>query len=119
MSVSINNTSKKRKRWTKIFPLQSFADLGCPISPSGPFRENVRLFLQEAGELEDYSVMANPIWCTFLIHEKKNLMVPFYTLEEEVYNSSHPVEEESNGKFSSSDFYFSGLVFLVFLIWFV
>ncbi|AES99203.2 PHD finger protein MALE meiocyte DEATH protein [Medicago truncatula] len=90
MSFSIIDASKKRKRWTKIFPLQSFADPGCPISPSGPFRENVRLFLQEAGELEDYTVMGNPLWCTFLIHEKKNLMVPFYALEEEVYNSSHP-----------------------------
>ncbi|PNX95928.1 PHD finger protein male meiocyte death 1-like [Trifolium pratense] len=90
MSFSTIDVCKKRKRWPKIFRLQSFADPGCPIAPSGSFRENVRLFLQEAGELEDYTVMGNPLWCTFLNHEKSNLMVPFYTLEEQVYNSSHP-----------------------------
>jgi len=106
MSFSIIDASKKRKRWTKIFPLHSFAGPGCPISPSGPFRENVRLFLREAGEFEDYEVMGNPLWCTFLIHEKKNLMVPFYALEEEVYNSSHPFCDHCRcvGSFSSSDF---------------
>ncbi|KAL5102137.1 hypothetical protein RYX36_006464 [Vicia faba] len=90
MSFSLTDGCKKRKRWPKIFRLQSFADPGCPISPSGTFRENVRLFLQEAGEPEDYSVLGNPLWSTFLIHDKSNLMAPFYTLEEEVYNSSHP-----------------------------
>jgi hypothetical protein len=63
--------------------------------------------------------MRNPLWCTFLIHEKKNLMVPFYTFEEEVYNSSHPFCDHCRcvGSFSSSYFYFLGLVFLMFLIW--
>lgn len=90
MSLSLIEISKKRKRWPKIFRLHSFADPGCPIAPSGPFRDNVRFFLQEAGKLEEYTVLGNPLWCTLLIHEKTNLMAPFYTLEEEVYNSSHP-----------------------------
>ncbi|MCI27930.1 PHD finger protein MALE MEIOCYTE DEATH 1-like [Trifolium medium] len=65
MSFSMIDVCKKRKRWPKIFRLQSFADPGCPIAPSGSFRENVRLFLQEAGELEDYTVMGNPLWFVF------------------------------------------------------
>jgi hypothetical protein len=117
MSFSTIDVCKKRKRRQKIFRLQSFADSGCPIAPSGSFRENVRLFLQEAAELEDYTVMGNPLWCTFLNHDKTNLMAPFYTLEEDVYNSSHPFCDHCRcvGSFSSSDFYFLGFVLLVIL----
>ncbi|KAK7300663.1 hypothetical protein RJT34_11511 [Clitoria ternatea] len=90
MSFSLIEACKKRKRWPKIFGLHSFGDPGCPISPSGPFRENVRFFLQEAGEVEDYDVLGNPLWCTLLIHDKTNLMAPLYTVEEHVYQCSHP-----------------------------
>ncbi|XP_027333697.1 PHD finger protein MALE MEIOCYTE DEATH 1 [Abrus precatorius] len=90
MSFSLIEACKKRKRWPKIFRLHSFGDPGCPISPTGSFRDNVRFFLQEAGELEDYDVLGNPLWCTLLIHDKTNLMAPLYTLEEHVYHSSHP-----------------------------
>ncbi|XP_061357149.1 PHD finger protein MALE MEIOCYTE DEATH 1-like [Gastrolobium bilobum] len=90
MSFSLNKACKKRKRCPKIFRFHSFADPGCPITPSGPFRDNVRFFLQEAGELEDYKVFGNPIWRTLLIHDKTKPMVPLYTIEEDVNQSSHP-----------------------------
>ncbi|TKY56679.1 PHD finger protein MALE MEIOCYTE DEATH 1 [Spatholobus suberectus] len=87
MSFALIEACKKRKRWPKFFRFNSFAD---PIAPLGSFRENVRVFLQEAGELEDYNVSGNPLWCTLLIHDKSNVMAPLYTVEEHVYHSSHP-----------------------------
>ncbi|CAJ1970876.1 unnamed protein product [Sphenostylis stenocarpa] len=90
MSFALIEACKKRKRWPKFFRFNSFGDPGIPIEPLGPFRDNVRVFLQEAGEPEDYSVSGNPLWCTLLIHDKSNVMAPLYTVEEHVYHSSHP-----------------------------
>ncbi|KAF7816318.1 PHD finger protein MALE MEIOCYTE DEATH 1 [Senna tora] len=90
MSFSLIETCRKRKRWPKVFRFHSFADPGCPINPTGPFRDNIRLFLQECGELEDYHIQGMPLWCTLLIHEKSNFMTPLYTIEDNVYHSAHP-----------------------------
>ena len=90
MSFALIEACKKRKRWPKFFRFNSFGDPGIPIVPLGTFRDNVRVFLQEAGEPEDYSVSGNPLWCTLLIHDKSNVMAPLYTVEEHVYHSSHP-----------------------------
>ncbi|XP_028784612.1 PHD finger protein MALE MEIOCYTE DEATH 1-like [Neltuma alba] len=90
MSFSLFEACRKRKRWPKVFRFHSFADPGCPISPNGPFRDNIRLFLQECGELEDFQIQGMPLWTTFLIHEKSNSMTPLYTIEEDVYHSTHP-----------------------------
>lgn len=49
---------------------------------SGPFRDNIRVFLQECAELEDYNVEGMPIWCTLLVHENRGFVVSFYTIEE-------------------------------------
>ncbi|KAK7276206.1 hypothetical protein RIF29_17342 [Crotalaria pallida] len=81
---------KKRKRCPKVFRFNSFGDPGSPFSCSGPFRENVRFFVQECGELDECTVLGNPLWCTLLVHNKSNLMAPLYTVEEDVYQSSHP-----------------------------
>ncbi|ESW13928.1 hypothetical protein PHAVU_008G238400 [Phaseolus vulgaris] len=90
MSFALIEACKKRKRWPKFFRFNSFGDPGIPIVPLGTFRDNVRVFLQEAGEPEDYSVSGNPLWCTLLIHDKSNVMAPLYTVEEHVCHSSHP-----------------------------
>ncbi|XP_071740348.1 PHD finger protein MALE MEIOCYTE DEATH 1-like [Rutidosis leptorrhynchoides] len=84
--------SRKRKlKDGKYYRLQSFLQPGCPISLSGPFRDNVRLFLRECGQLEEYNVEGMPIWCTFLVHENRGIAVPLYTIEECVKNSVHPL----------------------------
>lgn len=82
MSIPIFEACKKRKRIPKLYGLHSFADPRCPIALSGPFRDNIRVFLQECAELEDYNVEGMPIWCTLLVHENRGFVVSFYTIEE-------------------------------------
>ncbi|XP_076912282.1 PHD finger protein MALE MEIOCYTE DEATH 1 [Bidens hawaiensis] len=85
--------SRKRKVTSaaKYYGLQSFLQPGCSISPSGPFRDNVRVFLQECCQIEDYNVEGMPIWCTFLFHENRGFVLPLYTIEECVKNSIQPL----------------------------
>ncbi|KAL5743540.1 hypothetical protein ACOSQ2_026656 [Xanthoceras sorbifolium] len=90
MSISILEACRKRKRRPKIYGFHTFADSGCPISPAGPFRDNVRMFLQECAELEDYNLEGMPIWCTLLVHETLSFVVPLYTIEEDVRSSNEP-----------------------------
>ncbi|KAH7849367.1 hypothetical protein Vadar_016836 [Vaccinium darrowii] len=81
---------KKRKRNPKIYGLHTFAHPGCPIAPSGPFRDNIRVFLQQCSEPEAYNIDGMPVWCTFLVHEDRGFMVPLYTIEESVKHSLTP-----------------------------
>ena len=90
MSIPILEACRKRKRRPKLFGFHTFADPGCPINPSGPFRDNIRVFLQECAEIEDYNVDGMPTWCTLLVHENRNFVVPLYTIEESVKNSLRP-----------------------------
>nr|GMD98813.1 PHD finger protein MALE MEIOCYTE DEATH 1 [Ipomoea batatas] len=53
----------KRKKTPKFFSLHSFAEAGYP------FVDNIRFFLQECVELEDYEVERISIWVIFLVHE--------------------------------------------------
>lgn len=82
MSIPLLEACKKRKRTPKFYGLHTLAEPGCPISPSGLFRDNIRYFLQECAEPEQYSVRGMPIWCTLLVHENKGLFFPLYTIEE-------------------------------------
>ncbi|MED6110595.1 hypothetical protein PIB30_044515 [Stylosanthes scabra] len=81
---------RKRRRCPKIFSFHSFGDSGCPTAPSAAFRDNVRSFLRDCAELEDYVLQNNPLWCTLLVSDKTNLTAPLFTLEEQVSQSSHP-----------------------------
>lgn len=91
MSISILESCKKRKRRPKLFGFQTFGDPGSPISPAGPFRENIRIFLQQCAEIEDYRIQEKmPIWCTLLVHENRSFVVPLYTIEEDVKLSTKP-----------------------------
>ncbi|XVF37059.1 hypothetical protein REPUB_Repub19eG0113200 [Reevesia pubescens] len=89
MSIPILETCRKRKRRPKLFGFHSFAEPGCPINPTGPFRDNIRFFLNKCGEPEDYCVKGiMPIWCTLLVHEKNSCVVPLYTIQEDATNQS-------------------------------
>lgn len=81
---------KKRKRNPKIYGFHTFADPGYPIASAGPFRDNIRFFLQQCGEIEDYTIDGMPIWLTFLLHENRGFVIPLYTIEESVKNSFQP-----------------------------
>ncbi|KAI3824319.1 hypothetical protein L1987_05775 [Smallanthus sonchifolius] len=85
------NCKKRKMKSAKYYGLQSFLQPGCPISPSGPFRDNVRVFLQECCQIEDYCVEGMQIWCTFLFHENRGFVLPIYTIEECVRNSIQPL----------------------------
>ncbi|KAK1423601.1 hypothetical protein QVD17_18906 [Tagetes erecta] len=90
--MKISRNCKKRKmNSAKYYGLQSFLQPGYPISPTGPFRDDVRLFLSECCQLEDYNVEGMPIWCTFLFHENRGFVLPLYTIEECVKNSLQPL----------------------------
>ncbi|KAK1361841.1 PHD domain-containing protein [Heracleum sosnowskyi] len=89
-SKQILESFKKRKRMPKLYNFHTFADPGCPIALSGPFRDNIQQFLQQCGEVEDYNIDGMPIWCTFLVHETKGLVIPLYTIEETAKNSFQP-----------------------------
>lgn len=90
MSIPTLEACKKRKRRPKVYGFHSFGEPGYPILPLGPFRDNIRLFLQECAELENYSVQGMPIWCTLLVHDNRSLVVPLYTIEENVKTSDNP-----------------------------
>ncbi|XP_057527229.1 PHD finger protein MALE MEIOCYTE DEATH 1 [Amaranthus tricolor] len=90
MSLPILKTLKKKKRAPKLFNLNTFCDPGCPIQPNGAFRDNVREFLQECAEIEDYKLNSMNVWCTLLVHESRHLVIPLYTIEEDVKLSKNP-----------------------------
>ncbi|GAB2299180.1 hypothetical protein Dimus_033252 [Dionaea muscipula] len=90
MLFPVQESCKKRKRKPKVYAFNTFCDPGCPINPTGPFRDNIRLFIQECGEPEDYHVNEMPIWCTLLSHENKGVVVPLFTVEENVKYSNQP-----------------------------
>lgn len=82
--------SKKKKKMGKYFGFHSFGDHGYPAMPSGSFRENIRFFLQDCAEIEEYEVEGMPIWCTFLVLENRGIVIPLYTIEEDVQRSLSP-----------------------------
>ncbi|KAJ7964448.1 PHD finger protein family [Quillaja saponaria] len=90
MSFSIVEACRKKRRREKIYGFHSFAESGFPINPSGPFRNNIRIFLQECAEVEDNNVEGMPTWCTLLVHENSSFVLPLFTIEEDVKQSSHP-----------------------------
>ncbi|KAM6546181.1 hypothetical protein CsatB_026917 [Cannabis sativa] len=87
MSVPILEACKKRKRRPKLFGFHTFGD---SIQARGPFRESIRLFLQECAEIEDYNLEGMPVWCTLLVLENRSLVLPLYTIEEDVKTSPLP-----------------------------
>ncbi|PON43397.1 Autoimmune regulator [Parasponia andersonii] len=90
MSIPILEACKKRKRRPKLFGFHTFGDPGSPIHLTGPFRENIQVFLRECAETEDYNLEGMPICCTLLVHESRSLIVPLYTIEEDVKTSPKP-----------------------------
>ncbi|KAL2504454.1 PHD finger protein MALE MEIOCYTE DEATH 1 [Abeliophyllum distichum] len=90
MEPPILEACKKGKKPTNFYGYHTFAEPGCPISLHGPFRDNIRQFLQECAELEEYNVEGMPVWCTFLVLEKRGLVLPLYTIEENVKISAKP-----------------------------
>ncbi|CAA3014716.1 Hypothetical predicted protein [Olea europaea subsp. europaea] len=71
------------RNYSKLFEFEKVSSL------CGSFRENIRCFLQDAAELEDYRVNGMPIWCILIVSEH-NGVFPLYTIEETVEHSVNP-----------------------------
>ncbi|KAL5551849.1 hypothetical protein UlMin_002025 [Ulmus minor] len=89
MSIHFLKVCNKRKRRPDCYDFHTFRDGFFPIRPRSSFRENVRMFLKESAKMEDYNVQGMPIWCTFLLIDRSHV-VPLYTVEESVKQSSKP-----------------------------
>ncbi|KAL0877344.1 hypothetical protein Bca101_027049 [Brassica carinata] len=90
MPLPIIETCRKRKRRPSVYSLHRLGEEEFPVSRSGSFRDNVRVFLRDFAEVEDYSIRGSPVWCTLLSHEAKSSVIPLYTIEEDVVRSSEP-----------------------------
>ncbi|GAB4831620.1 hypothetical protein Ancab_005632 [Ancistrocladus abbreviatus] len=90
MLIPVLEACKKRKRKPKLFAFHTFCDPGSPINLTGPFRDNIRFFIRECAELEDYKVNEMPVWCTLLVQENRGIVIPLYTVEESVKSSNQP-----------------------------
>ncbi|CAL1405842.1 unnamed protein product [Linum trigynum] len=89
MLIPILDVCRKRKRTPKCFDFHIFGDPGSPIAFTSPFRDNIRIFVNECAELEDYEIAGMPIWCT-LLTTTSNVVLPLYTVEESVHSSQNP-----------------------------
>ncbi|KAL7000804.1 hypothetical protein U1Q18_001954 [Sarracenia purpurea var. burkii] len=90
MATTTFEPCKIRKRKKKIFGFRSFATPGSNIVQISPFRDNIRLFLQEFAEIADYGVAGMPTWFTLLLSEEDGVVFPLYIIEESVQFSLRP-----------------------------
>ncbi|KAL6543491.1 hypothetical protein OROHE_010113 [Orobanche hederae] len=85
-----SQTKRNKKTPSKFYGFHSFAEAGFPVSLNGAFRDNIRQFLLQCAEHEDYDLDGMPIWCTFLVYENRGTVLPLYTIEENVKHSDNP-----------------------------
>ncbi|CAI9296642.1 unnamed protein product [Lactuca saligna] len=83
-----NNTNRKRKQ--RIFEFKSFGKSVTDFS--GPFRDNIRSFLDEYGEQIEQrqltGAVSNNVWSTLLLCESNGAIFPLYTIEEHINDQS-------------------------------
>ncbi|GLJ12291.1 hypothetical protein SUGI_0188160 [Cryptomeria japonica] len=89
MYVNCQNR-RKRKRGEKLFDFQTFGDPGCPADYDLPFRDNIRVFLEECAEREPYNIDGNPAWIVLLQGETQSAIIPLHVVEENALNSPNP-----------------------------
>ncbi|KAK4423366.1 PHD finger protein [Sesamum alatum] len=89
-SIVFHTQSNKRKNRVNSEKLFEFENFAVPDSMnktlSGAFRDNIRIFLQNFAEIEEYTVNEMPVWSTSLFSENEGVF-PLYTMEETVRNS--------------------------------
>lgn len=83
--------ARKRRRGERLFGIHTFGDPGCPSDYDGPFRDNIRAFLDECAEPELYNIEGMPAWSIALeesdIHGSR---VSLLVIEEGMRDSLHP-----------------------------
>ncbi|KAI5081126.1 hypothetical protein GOP47_0004309 [Adiantum capillus-veneris] len=86
-----NPASRKRRRNERAFSFHTFGDPGCPSDYDGPFRDNVRAFLQNTAERELYDVEGRPAWSIVLqVDDSHTTQITLVVVEEDIQNSRHP-----------------------------
>lgn len=79
LEACINNSRKRKQR---IFEFNTFAkSIG---DYSGPFRDNIRSFVNEFGEQIDQQ----NVWSTLLLCESNGAVFPLYIVEEHINEHS-------------------------------
>ncbi len=90
MFVSRERAIRKRKRGERLFSFHNFADPGFPADYDGPFRDNVRAFLEECAESE-VSVDGLHGWYVALEDDSiQGALVNLLVFAEGVQDSLHP-----------------------------
>lgn len=104
MFLSRERAIRKRKRGERLFSFHNFADPGFPADYDGPFRDNVRAFLEECAETE-VTVDGLPGWCVALEDDSiQGARVNLLIFVEGVQDSLHPYCDQCRciGSFNSS-----------------
>lgn len=90
MYPSRDRAIRKRKRGERLFAFQSFGDPGFPADYYGPFRDNVRAFLDECAESE-VNIDGMPTWCIALEDDStQGTRINLLVFVEGVRESLHP-----------------------------
>ncbi|KAJ0987581.1 hypothetical protein J5N97_005937 [Dioscorea zingiberensis] len=90
-TAAISDPTAGKKRRAKIYGLHGFLGPSCPKNAfAGAFRDNIREFLRECGEVEEKATEGMPTWCTLLVDERTGVVAPLYTVEECVSRSPRP-----------------------------
>ncbi|XP_020090790.1 PHD finger protein MALE MEIOCYTE DEATH 1-like [Ananas comosus] len=91
--VVADPTARKRVR-SKIYGLRTFPEAAAAAAGGfggGAFRDNVREFVRECGDVEEGATAGMPTWCTLLVDERSGAVAPLYTVEECVRFSPRPL----------------------------
>lgn len=81
---------KSRKRKTNLSGFQSLSTSGVMIDLDGPFRDNIRSFLQEYGKKIEHHFNGMPAWSTLLVSHTNGVVFPLYIIEETAQHSLNP-----------------------------
>lgn len=91
MYVSRDRAIRKRKRGERLFSFQHFADPGFPADYDGPFRDNVRAFLDECADPEPCNIDGMPAWSIALEDDAtQGCRINLLVFMEGVRDSLHP-----------------------------
>ncbi|KAH7298703.1 hypothetical protein KP509_25G054900 [Ceratopteris richardii] len=86
-----NPSCRKRRRNERAYSFHTFGDPGCPCDYDGPFRNNIRAFLQNVADHEHYDVEGRPCWSIPLeVDESQGAQITLFVVEEDIHNSHHP-----------------------------
>ncbi|KAL7149567.1 hypothetical protein ABFS83_05G050000 [Erythranthe nasuta] len=92
-SILFHRTSRKIRNRVNSKKLFEFDNFAVPNSMkktlAGAFRDNVRVFLQNFAEIEEYTVGEMTVWSTLLFSQDEGVF-PLYTVEETAESSPDP-----------------------------